>query len=118
MNSQKIYDEIMNIPEIVSYITSEPFRYKIVPFVDYWGMKMNTCVLAERNLDPTFMKYRHDVMHVSVLRSEHMPSYKIEMIYPKFFINENESIDMDSRFFYNENYLFTYTIMDDKIKFF
>lgn len=113
MNSQEIYKEVINIPEVVSYITKDPFKYEIVPFDDRWGTGINTTIIAERNIDPTFMKYDHDVMQISVQRSEHMPSYKISMPYPEFFIYENESIDAKTPLFYMGTFLSTYTIMND-----
>ena len=106
MNSQEIYKEVINIPEVVSYITKEPFRYKIVPFVDHRGTGINTTIIAERNIDSTFMKYDHDVLQISVQRSEHMPSYKITMPYPEFFIYENESIDTKTPLFYMGTFYF------------
>lgn len=113
MNTQEIYNEIMNLPEIISYITKDPFRYEIAQYNDRWGIPVDTCIIATRSINPRFMKYDHDILEVSVKKSEHANSYKITIPFPLFFIYENESLDEKMPRFFTGTHSITYTYLND-----
>ena len=115
MTSQEIYNEIKNIPEIVSYITKDPFKYEIVPFDDRWGMPRDSCVIAARSVNPEFMKYDHDTLEVVIKRSEHINSFKMTIPFPQFFIFKHESLDEKMPLFYTGTYLITCEQHEDSL---